>query len=324
VAIADSVDLLWTFAPEAAFEAAPPVAAGGLVFVSGSDGIVRALNAADGKTRWTAYTGGAVQYPPAVADGRALVGSGDGYAYAFEAATGRLLWRFRAAPAQRRICVYDALLSTWPVASGVLVQDGVAYCAAGINNYDGTHVYALDAATGALKWQNSSSGGVEPSFGTKVAVQGDLLLDDGKLYLAGGSAASPAVFDLTSGECLETGKKGRRGRELHLVVGKNERGETQRRVETVGQTLYSTPDSPVYERNKKLEWSVPVVVAKNAQLLCRQGQDSWKLVARDLPGDKDLWERPLPSEPVRWAIAVDARARIVVALRSGQVLCFGS
>jgi outer membrane protein assembly factor BamB len=323
-AVPDSVELLWTFTPQSAFEATPPVAAGGLVFLSGSDGIVRALDAADGKVRWTAYTGGAVRYPPAVADGRALVGSGDGYAYAFEAATGRLLWRFRAAPLERRIRVYNSLLSTWPVASGVLVHEGVAYCAAGINNYDGTHVYALDAASGKIKWQNNSTGAVGPTVGTGVAVQGDLLLDDGRLYLAGGSAASPAVFDIANGECLSPGQRGLRGRELHVTAGKNQRGEAQRRVEVVGQPLYATPENPVFERNKRLEWSDPVVKARNADLVCRQSQDGWKLVAQSSSANQDLWEQPLPSEPVRWAVAVDAQGRILVALRNGKVLCFGS
>jgi hypothetical protein len=253
-----------------------------------------------------------------------MVGSGDGYAYAFEAATGRLLWRFRAAPLERRIRVYDSLLSTWPVAGGVLVHEGVAYCAAGINNYDGTHVYALSAADGKIQWQNNSSGSAGLSQGAGVAVGGDLLLDDGKLYLAGGSAASPAVFDIVDGKCLSTGQKGRRGRELHLAVGKNERGEVRRRVQPFGQPLYATPESPVFERNKSLEWGVPIVRTRNARLLCREDRDGWKLVAQDLSAKKDLWEQSLPAEPVRWAIAVDARGRVIVTLRNGQVLCFGS
>jgi len=321
--VADSVGLLWTFTPQAAFEATSPVAAGGLVFLSGSDGIVRALDAASGEVRWTAYTGGPVHYPPAVAEGRALVGSSDGYAYAFEAATGRLLWRFRAAPVERRIRVYDSLTSTWPVAAGVLVHDGVAYCAAGMNNYDGTHVYALEAKSGAIKWQNNSSGSAGRSLGAGVAVAGDLLLDGGRLYLAGGSAASPAVFDTVDGKCVSTGQKARRGRELQLVVGRNERGEVQRRVQAVGQPLYATQDSPVFERNRSLEWGAPVVRTKNANLLCRRSEDGWKLVAQDLSAKQGLWEQPLPAEPVRWAVAVDARGRVVVTLRNGQVLCFG-
>jgi len=46
-------------------------------------------------------------------------------------------------------------------------------------------------------------------------------------------------------------------------------------------------------------------------------------VAQNATGDAELWKQPLPSEPVRWSTAVDARSRIVVTLRNGQVLCFG-
>ncbi len=54
-----------------------------------------------------------------------------------------------AAPAERLIPVYGTLMSTWPVATGVLVENGTAYVAAGMANYDGTYVYALDAGPGS-------------------------------------------------------------------------------------------------------------------------------------------------------------------------------
>ena len=66
--------------------------------------------------------------------------------------TGRLLWRFRVAPAERRIPVYQSIQSTWPAAAGVLVKDGTAYVAAGISNYDGTYIFALDASTSCVGW----------------------------------------------------------------------------------------------------------------------------------------------------------------------------
>ena len=79
------------------------------------------------------------------------------------------------------IPAYGALLSTWPAASGVLVEDGVAYVAAGIVNYDGTYVYALDAETGKIVWQNSTSGHLDREARTGVSVQGHLLLYQDKL-----------------------------------------------------------------------------------------------------------------------------------------------
>jgi outer membrane protein assembly factor BamB len=113
------------------------------------------------------------------------------------------LWRYRAAPIDRKIPVYGQLSSTWPVSSGVLVQDGVAYAAAGIASHDGTHVYALDAATGRLIWHNGRSGNLNGDGSVVgVSVQGHLLLHENRLYLAGGNVVSPAVYDADTGRCL--------------------------------------------------------------------------------------------------------------------------
>jgi outer membrane protein assembly factor BamB len=194
--------LLWQYTPKVATRPTAPVTASGLVFMSGADGIVRALDSATGKQQWQTYTGGAVRMPPTIWESRALVGSGDGWIYALEAKTGRLLWRFRAAPAERKIPVYGSLLSTWPAASGVMVENGTAYVAAGIVNYDGTYVYALDAATGEIKWQNNTSGHLDRQARTGVSVQGHQMLYEGKLYLASGTSVSPAVYNITDGKCL--------------------------------------------------------------------------------------------------------------------------
>ena len=313
--------LLWKFTPDVACEPTAPIAAGGMVFLSGSDGIVRALDAGNGKPRWTAYAGGAVRFPPTIADGRVLVGSGDGWAYAFEALTGRLVWRFRAAPIERRIRVFDSLLSTWPVASGVLVEKGTAYLAAGMFNYDGTHVYALDAATGRIKWQNNASGHLDRQSRRGVGVQGEMLLADGKLYLAGGNAVSPGVYDAATGKCLnapptQMGSGAPRGRELRL---------SGNRVSVSGQPFYSHPDCPVYDAS--VRWQPAEVVTSNAKLLCvrdKGAEDApWKLVAQRLDGAERLWEQPLPAQPLRWGVAVDAQGRIIVVLRNATVLCFG-
>jgi outer membrane protein assembly factor BamB len=251
----------------------------------------------------------------------ALVGSDDGWAYAFEAATGRLVGRFRAAPVERKIRVYNALASTWPVASGVLVDKDTAYFAAGMDDFDGTHVYALDLAEGRIVWQNNGSGHLDGFSKRGVACQGELLLHDGKLYLAGGNAVSPGVFDAATGRCLNSppgglGTSAPRGRELHLVGNQ---------VRVSGQPLHSIPESPVFDPST--QWARALVTAQNAKLECverpgAKGQ-GWAVVAQD-SGGRELWSHALPAEPVRYGLAIDAQGRVIVALRSGALLCLGN
>ncbi|HUS91880.1 MAG TPA: PQQ-binding-like beta-propeller repeat protein [Phycisphaerae bacterium] len=313
--------LLWEHKPQRPCEPTAPVLVGGLAYLAGRDGVVRALRMGDGKEAWRAYTGGAVFFPPTIAaNGRAFVGSADGWAYCFDAANGTRLWRFRAAPAERSIGVFGRLQSTWPVASGVLVEDGVAYFAAGMTDYDGTHVYAVDARTGKLKWHNGTSGHLDAFSRRGVAVQGHLLSHDGKLYLAGGNCVSPAAYDMKTGKCLSPppegfGTRGPRGRELRLVGGS---------VQVSGQPLYSEPESPVFDQSAR--WAMPVIAGGNANVLFlppKGGKAStWSLVAVDPFRNEQMWSQSLPCAPVRWGLA-GGGGRIVVTLRDGRVLCFG-
>ena len=243
VAIPAKADLLWTWKPRAAFMPTAPVAAGGMVVLAGDDGVVRALDAAEGTLRWTAFTGGRVFYPPTLWAGRALVGSGDGNVYALEAASGRRLWRFRAAPIERRIPVFGKLMSTWPAASGVLVEKGTAYVAAGTFDFNGTYVFALDAATGTIRWENNTSGRLDPDSPVGVNVQGHLLTHQGRLYLAGGTLIPAAPYDLATGRFL--GRVRPRGRGSpgaragsELILLPPHPGFPQGSVGPAGQRLY--------------------------------------------------------------------------------------
>lgn len=134
-----------------------PVVAGGLVLVCDIDaGRVIALEADSGKMRWTYFAGGRVDSPPTIHHGLALFGSADGWVYALRAADGVLAWRFHAAPEELYAVAYDRLESVWPVHGSVLVDGGVAYCAAGRNTYldGGIALYALDPATGTILQQS--------------------------------------------------------------------------------------------------------------------------------------------------------------------------
>jgi len=131
-----------------------PVAAGGKVFLASVDEYrVVALDTADGRTAWDFTAGGRVDTPPTIHRGLALFGSADGWVYCVRASDGKLAWRRRAAPAARRVVSYGRLESAWPVHGSVLVQDGVAYAAAGRSSYldGGIRVLVLDPVTGDVK-----------------------------------------------------------------------------------------------------------------------------------------------------------------------------
>lgn len=319
--IPEQVQVRWSKTFPTDLELTAPVVADGRAWLADSAGAVHSLRMTDGATEATAYTGGAVRYPPTLAHGLALVGSADGCVHAFEAASGRLAWRFRAAPAVERIPLYGALVSSWPAQSGVLVDGDTAYAAAGITDFGGTHVYALDVASGRVRWENHTAGSLD-AFGRRgVACQGELLLAGGKLYLAGGNAVSPGVFDAATGRCLNEapqsmGSTAVRGRELTL---------TPQGVAASGQPLYSLPGSPVYD--KSTEWAPMVIHTTNARLDLSPEKSGaapqWRLNARRIADHAPLWSAPLPAEPVRWGIAVDAQGAIVLVLRNGTVLCLG-
>jgi outer membrane protein assembly factor BamB len=361
---------LWTYKHPTETIPTAPVAVGGLVFLGNADGTVRALNAETGKTEWTALTGGMVMFPPSIEGGRALVGSADGWVYAFDAATGRQLWRFRAAPVERKIPVYGSLSSTWPVGSGVLVEKGIAYAACGMANYDGTHVYALNAATGELRWQNNTSGNTAGGQGAGASVQGHLMLHKDRLYMAGGNRVPVASYDLADGTFQPvrggrvTRSRGPAGKDLFLRTNGTvaatgnfplyARPEDFHYIEHVGLScglggalLVQTNTIAAYEpgasrgaRPRRI-WSrrpfnenVAVAVTPNAVVVAgtnrrfaRPGAsptETYGIVAMGLENGAAIWRHPLTAAPTAWGIAVERSGRLVVTLRDGSAVCFGS
>ena len=325
--ISSAADLLWQVEGETGSTPTAPVVAGGLVLCSGSDGIVRAFNAATGEMKWKAYTGGSVCYPPSIWEARAFVGSGDGWIYAFEARTGRLLWRFRAAPVERKIPVYGSLMSTWPAASGVLVEDGIAYAAAGILNFDGTHVYALDAKTGKIKWQNNKTGHLIPEARTGISVHGHLLLHDSKLYMPGGTTISPAIYDIEDGKLLNS--KGEIER-LRTCASTAPRGcelyELGDRVMVSGKPMYAHPRYPVYDRTvteKMLFASAKdrdVAWLNNQRIMCFPRIDR-EAMNESIAQEKDRvapWTSLIRRDKPLWEY--DCQGSVAVALCSNAVV----
>ena len=180
----------------------PAVATDKYIFCGDEAGVLHAVDSNSGKEIWKAFTDAAIFAKPAFWDDRVFVASADGNIYAYDASDGRLLWKYQLAPAKRFINVYGKIISTWPLAGGLVVKDGIVYSAAGIANYDGTYVCALDAKTGKEKWVNKTSGTLSKKTGNGVCLQGFLFIKNNELCFNGGNIYPRTRYDLSTGKCL--------------------------------------------------------------------------------------------------------------------------
>lgn len=145
-------------------------AADGVVYYTGRDTYVRAVEAKTGSELWNWHSkaGSWMTSSPAIADGVVYTGSSDDRsAYAFDAETGKELWR---TPLMGRAFSAPALTSdTLFIGS----EEGQAY--------GGGSVFALDRKTGEVLWEFKTGGNV---FSSPVVDGGVVFVgsDDGSVY----------------------------------------------------------------------------------------------------------------------------------------------
>jgi outer membrane protein assembly factor BamB len=148
--------LKWKFHAGGAILSSPALA-NGLAYVGSTDGNLYAVDLNSGAMKWKFETKARVVSSPAVAGGLIYFSSYDGWFYAVDALAGKLKWRFKNAGERRFAArhIHGALpiAETMPdpfdcYLSSPAVWNGAVYFGSG----DG-YVYALDAATGALKWK---------------------------------------------------------------------------------------------------------------------------------------------------------------------------
>ncbi|HVX66569.1 MAG TPA: PQQ-binding-like beta-propeller repeat protein, partial [Bryobacteraceae bacterium] len=154
-----------------------PAVSGGAVYFGSTDQHLYAVEQRTGELRWKFQTGSRVTSSPAVAGGMIYFGSFDGTFYALDAATGRLKWKFETEGerrwASRSLHGMQPSGETMPdpwdfYLSSPAVFEGTVYFGSG----DG-FVYALDAASGGLKWK----------FRTGSVVHASPAIADGTLFI---------------------------------------------------------------------------------------------------------------------------------------------
>lgn len=189
----------WTFKTGGAVVSSP-VLAGGVVYVGSDDTNLYALDQSSGALKWKFATGNGKDVPgapirstPAVVDGAVFFGCYDGNFYSVDAATGALRWKF-AMPGERKFTArglhgylprQQAIPDFWDLyQSSPVIGGGLVYFGCGDGN-----LYALDVATGALKWK----------FATGDVVHASPALAAGVLYFGSWDTNLYAV-DAATGE----------------------------------------------------------------------------------------------------------------------------
>jgi outer membrane protein assembly factor BamB len=156
----------WKFKTQGRVISSPAVD-DGTVYFGSTDHKLYAVNRADGTLKWAFDTFGAVNSSPAIDNGLVMFGSVDGRFYAVDAATGKQKWIFKTAGESRFTApgIHGAIPRTEMMAdpfdvflSSPVVSGGVVYFGSGDHN-----VYALDVATGALKWKFATGNVVHAS-----------------------------------------------------------------------------------------------------------------------------------------------------------------
>ena len=194
------------------------VAGGSAYFGSSADNKVYALDVGTGKVRWTYFTGGPVRLAPTVWENRVYVGSDDGHVYCLAASDGDVVWKRRIGPSDQRLLGHKKMVSLWPLRTGVLVDNGIAYYGAGIFPAEGVYMEAVDAKTGDFVWRNDTCGETTDS---RISFQGYLLASESILY-APLWRVSPAAFDRPTGKFRHTTYFGKNiGGTYALLVGEH-------------------------------------------------------------------------------------------------------
>ena len=167
--------LKWKF-PTGGRILSSPVMENGVIYFGSYDFNLYAVDAETGRQKWQFATTGPIASTPAIANGIVYFGSYDGRFYAVDASTGKLKWRFRTAGERhfeaKGIHGTMPATQTFPDAwdmfqSSPVVAQGIVFFGSGDTNF-----YALDAATGALRWK----------FATGDVVHSSPAYDSGTVY----------------------------------------------------------------------------------------------------------------------------------------------
>src|SRR5258708_18415425 len=230
--LARFTQLKWKFTTQGKVFSSPAVV-GNTIFFGSADHFLYSVDSATGKQDWKVEGGSGIRSSPTVSGGAVFFTSYDSDFYALDAETGKLRWKFKTAGEHRFTAKhvhgsqpaaesmpdpYDVFLSS------PLVWHGAVYFGSGDGN-----VYALDVATGALRWK----------FQTGDVVHASPVIANGALFIGSWDSWFYAL-DAATGQ-QKWRFKNRRGHHLFKQLGVHPPPPPPRRP-----LLFCCPPSPFF------------------------------------------------------------------------------
>ena len=288
-------------------------------FGSSVDHQVHCLDAQSGKQLWRFFTGGPIRLAPCVHDGRLYVGSDDGYTYCLNADDGQFVWKLRLGPAEEWIIGRGEMISRWPVRTGVLVENDIAYFGAGIFPHENVYLCSVTANDGKIIWRNDKISHLDAGRNS-LSPQGYLLGTPSRIFVpsarAGPSAMDPETGEVTSTDTTPIEFKQTRtaGTDALITDGRLHTYSLGTRLAATGKSYFVATGKEIIRLDRKTYTTVKRIESELADL---------SLQLKD-PGDKaDQYkaqieqlkqqQKQIQNGGVLWRTPCTAEAALIVA-----------
>ncbi len=173
----------------------PIVIGSNLFYGSSADDALHCLDSETGKEKWIYNANGPIRVAPTFYNGNLYFGSDDGYVHCINATSGKLKWKFSPSPEDYQLVFNNGrFISFWPIRTGVLIENGIAYFGASLLPWKESYVCAVNIETGKTDIP-----------GTYVKEHNDVTLEGsmastGKLLIQPQGRISPIFIQKSDGE----------------------------------------------------------------------------------------------------------------------------
>lgn len=194
-----NIDILNKMAYDDAYQVA--VADNDLLFAASAENRLYCYDTDSGQLRWSFFTNAAPRMAPTIWKDKVYLGTDDGRVYCLDRKSGKTKWVFLITGNDDRMIGHGRIMSVWPIRTGVVIKDDIAYFGAGVFPNENLYLFAVNAETGKEIWRNDSYDSDNEVDRGGLVPQGYLLASDKNIVMPSGRIC-PGVFDRANGSFL--------------------------------------------------------------------------------------------------------------------------